>query len=179
MDCCIECSAKSRLNLRQVFYVTQRTVTFPVAPLFDRRSQSLTPRYVRILRRVFRLFDRDQDGLWSAQEMNGFQRTVYMTELTSQEIQTVQSVLLEADPASVRQDGVTEEGFVQLMRLFLQKDRPESNWVMLRQLRYDDDLLWEVQPQKLRVAQSGGHPEWSEAATSFLLRVGVLALSEK
>ena len=179
MDCCIECSAKSRLNLRQVFYITQRTVTFPVAPLFDRRSQSLTPRYVRILRRVFRLFDRDQDGLWSAQEMNGFQRTVYMTELTSQEIQTVLSVLREADPRTVRQDCVTEEGFLRLMQLFLQKDRPESNWVMLRQLHYDDDLLWEVQPQKLRVAQSGGCPEWSESVTSFLFRVGFVVVSEK
>lgn len=111
--------------------------------------------------------------------MNGFQRTVYMTELTSQEIQTVLSVLREADPRTVRQDCVTEEGFLRLMQLFLQKDRPESNWVMLRQLHYDDDLLWEVQPQKLRVAQSGGCPEWSESVTSFLFRVGFVVVSEK
>ena len=111
--------------------------------------------------------------------MNGFQRTVYMTELTSQEIQTVQAVLREADPRTVRQDAITEDGFLRLMQLFLQKDRPESNWVMLRQLHYDDDLLWEVQPQKLRVAQNGGCPEWSESVTSFLLRVEIFAGSEK
>ena len=74
---------------------------------------------------------------------------------------------------------ITEDGFLRLMQLFLQKDRPESNWVMLRQLHYDDDLLWEMQPQKLRVAQNGGCPEWSESVTSFLLRVEIFAGSEK
>ena len=34
------------------------------------------------------------------------------------------------------QEGITEEGFLELMRLFLQRDYPESNWVMLRSLGY-------------------------------------------
>ena len=36
----------------------------------------------------------------------------------------------------VHQEGITEEGFLELMRLFLQRDHPESNWVMLRSLGY-------------------------------------------
>ena len=31
-------------------------------------------------------------------------------------------------------EGFTEEGFLEMMRLFLRKDRPESNWVMLRSM---------------------------------------------
>lgn len=32
------------------------------------------------------------------------------------------------------QQAITEEGFLMLMKLFIQKDHPESNWVMLRSL---------------------------------------------
>ena len=34
-------------------------------------------------------------------------------------------------------EGFTEEGFLELMRLFLRKDRPESNWVMLRSMGFE------------------------------------------
>lgn len=59
-----------------MFYIAQRSVTFPSAPLYDKSQQKLTDRYQRILRRVFRYFDRDGDRLWSAQEMNLFEVTL-------------------------------------------------------------------------------------------------------
>lgn len=73
VDSCIECSAKTRQNIRDVFYIAQRTISFPSFPLFDKTTQMLTSDYSRILRRVFRFFDRDCDGLWSASELNVFQ----------------------------------------------------------------------------------------------------------
>ena len=69
----MECSACSRNNIRQVFYIAQRSVTFPSAPLYDKTQQKLTDRYERILRREFRFFDRDGDRLWSAHEINLFE----------------------------------------------------------------------------------------------------------
>ena len=73
IECCIECSACNRQNIRQVFYTAQRAITFPSSPLYNKSTQQLTDSYQRILRRVFRYFDRDGDRLWSAQEMNLFQ----------------------------------------------------------------------------------------------------------
>ena len=35
---------------------------------------------------------------------------------------------------STNTQAITEEGFLMLMKLFIQKDHPESNWVMLRSL---------------------------------------------
>lgn len=77
IESCIECSACSRQNVRQVFYVAQRAIAFPTAPLYDKSKQELTPQYERILRRVFRYFDRDNDRLWSAQELNQFQVVLF------------------------------------------------------------------------------------------------------
>ena len=69
----MECSAATRQNIRDVFYSTQRIIAFPVAPLFNRSTQSLTDPFYRILCRVFCFFDRDQDGVWSLTELNRFE----------------------------------------------------------------------------------------------------------
>lgn len=69
----MECSAATRQNIRDVFYNTQRVIAFPVAPLFNRSTQTLTDPFYRILCRVFCFFDRDQDGVWSLAELNRFE----------------------------------------------------------------------------------------------------------
>ena len=73
VECCMECSARTRQNIRELFYTAQRTITFPLQPLFDKATQSLRHEYSCILRRVFRFFDRNQDGYWNSTEMNVFQ----------------------------------------------------------------------------------------------------------
>ena len=157
IESCVECSACSRKNIRQVFYIAQRSVNFPSLPLYDKTQQKLTERYERILRRVFRYFDRDGDRLWNAHEMNLFevfcirslpiQKQCFSTQLSNQEIGSLLYVLRDAgeevfvrplpSTPSVQElppEGFTEEGFLEMMRLFLRKDRPESNWVMLRSM---------------------------------------------
>lgn len=69
----MECSAATRQNVRDVFYTAQRVIAFPIAPLFNRATQTFTDPFSRILCRVFRFFDRDQDGLWSVTELNRFE----------------------------------------------------------------------------------------------------------
>lgn len=67
----------------------------------------------------------------------------YATQLSSQEIDSLLFVLKQSNAESfvqplrsARDEGITEEGFLELMKLFLRRDRPESNWVMLRSLGY-------------------------------------------
>ena len=69
----MECSAKTRQNIHDVFYIAQRTISFPIQPLFDKTTQTLKESYAHILHRVFRFFDRDLNGLWSPSELNLFQ----------------------------------------------------------------------------------------------------------
>ena len=45
----------------------------PTGPLFDQESQTLRPRCVRALKRIFILCDHDTDGALNDAELNDFQ----------------------------------------------------------------------------------------------------------
>lgn len=65
----------------------------PTSPLFDQETQSLKPRCVRALKRIFILCDQDRDGALSDAELNDFQvlfcfvlsNTVLMASVSSNE----------------------------------------------------------------------------------------------
>lgn len=61
----------------EVFYYAQKAVLHPTAPLFDQETQSLKPRCVRALKRIFILCDHDRDGALSDAELNDFQVYFY------------------------------------------------------------------------------------------------------
>ena len=56
----------------EVFYYAQKVVLHPTTPLFDQETQTLKPRCVRALKRIFILCDHDRDGALSDDEMNDF-----------------------------------------------------------------------------------------------------------
>lgn len=65
----------------------------PTSPLFDQETQSLKPRCVRALKRIFILCDQDRDGALSDAELNDFQvlfcfvlsNTILMASVSSNE----------------------------------------------------------------------------------------------
>ncbi|KAI3873253.1 hypothetical protein MKX03_016961, partial [Papaver bracteatum] len=61
IETCIECSARSLIQVPEVFYYAQKAVLHPTAPLFDQETQTLKPRCVRALKRIFILCDEDRD----------------------------------------------------------------------------------------------------------------------
>ncbi|RRT45223.1 hypothetical protein B296_00053173 [Ensete ventricosum] len=88
IETCIECSALRQIQMQlrrplfsdavlpqvqEVFYYAQKAVLHPTAPLFDQETQSLKPRCVRALKRIFILCDHDRDGALSDSELNDFQ----------------------------------------------------------------------------------------------------------
>ena len=89
-------------------------------------------------------------------------------------------------------EGFTEEGILELMRLFLRKDRPESNWVMLRAMgyyfaekrimnRYDDTLQWKTTKENVNTQIAGRSLDFNEAGVYYLYQVsrlfGIFSLS--
>lgn len=53
IDSCIRASAKEMRNVNELFYLCQRAVTHPIAPLYDAKEQNLKPAAVAALTRVF------------------------------------------------------------------------------------------------------------------------------
>lgn len=56
-----------------MFYYAQKAVLHPTAPLFDQESQTLKPRCIRALKRIFILCDHDMDSALNDNELNEFQ----------------------------------------------------------------------------------------------------------
>jgi len=65
----IECSSKAYLNLIDVITAAQRTVLYPLSPLYDPIDKSLKPDYQRALLRIFRICDTDGDGIMDDQDL--------------------------------------------------------------------------------------------------------------
>ncbi|KAG1365447.1 mitochondrial Rho GTPase 1 [Cocos nucifera] len=140
IETCIECSALRQIQVPEVFYYAEKAVLHPTAPLFDQETQSLKPRCVRALKRIFILCDHDGDGALSDAELNEFQVKCFNSPLQPSEIVGVKKVVQEKMPEGVNEHGLTLTGFLFLHALFIEKGRLETTWTVLRKFGYDNDI---------------------------------------
>ncbi|KAF7805122.1 mitochondrial Rho GTPase 1-like [Senna tora] len=140
IETCIECSAFRHIQVPEVFYYAQKAVLHPTAPLFDQESQTLKPRCVRALKRIFILCDHDRDGALSDAELNDFQVKCFNAPLQPSEIVGVKKVVQEKLSEGVNERGLTLTGFLFLHALFIEKGRLETTWTVLRKFGYNDDI---------------------------------------
>ncbi|KAL5792946.1 hypothetical protein ACOSP7_001540 [Xanthoceras sorbifolium] len=140
IETCVECSASTLIQVPDVFYYAQKAVLHPTTPLFDHDEQTLKPRCVRALKRIFTLCDLDMDGALSDAELNEFQVKCFNAPLQPAEIVGVKRVVQEKQPDGVNDLGLTLNGFLFLHALFIEKGRLETTWAVLRKFGYGDDL---------------------------------------
>ncbi|KAJ3019599.1 ERMES complex Ca(2+)-binding regulatory GTPase gem1 [Thoreauomyces humboldtii] len=140
VETCVECSAKQPLNVPEVFYFAQKAVLHPTAPLYDSREHIMKATCVEALRRIFKLCDHDKDGVLNDEEINEFQSKCFGAPLQRQELESVKEVVGENELHGVRDNGLTEIGFLFLHTLFIQRGRLETTWTVLRRFGYGDDL---------------------------------------
>lgn len=136
----LECSSKAILNIQESFYFAQKAVLYPIAPLFDHSTATMRPAFVKALKRIFRIFDLDQDGLLNHQELDEFQGTCFGVRFEPDEFQKLVKVLENVKSGYVPNGGITVDGFLHLQHLFITKHRPETSWAVLRTLGYSDQL---------------------------------------
>jgi Ras family protein T1 len=140
IETCIECSAIKHIQIPEVFYYAQKAVLHPTAPLFDQESQTLKPRCVRALKRIFILCDHDRDGALSNDELNDFQVRCFNAPLQPSEIVGVKRVVQEKLEEGVNDHGLTLTGFLFLHALFIEKGRLETTWTVLRKFGYNNEI---------------------------------------
>ncbi|KAL4572057.1 hypothetical protein LXL04_018826 [Taraxacum kok-saghyz] len=163
IETCIECSAANLVQVVEVFYYAQKAVLHPTAPLFDQESQTLQPRCIRALKRIFLLCDQDMDSALNDHELNEFQVKCFNAPLQPSEIVDVKRVVREKIPDGVNRLGLTLKGFLYLHALFIEKGRLETTWTVLREFGYNDDL--ELKKDNLPFP-SGKAPDQSVELTS-------------
>jgi len=169
---CIKCSAKNLLRVDDVFLKAQQAVLYPfVPPLYDLETGQLTIECKRAFTRIFRMFDKDHDGLLSDAELERFQRDTYHVAVFDRDLAAWKKVVTRNNPSesneSVLQDGkFTIQGFLTIFDVFISQNRLDVVWQALRKFNYDDDL-------NLHVPDSVTNPEdespGSSAAVSWKL----------
>jgi Ras family protein T1 len=110
IETCVECSAKSLINVPEVFYFAQKAVLHPTAPLYDSKEHFLKPACVFALERIFHLCDTNKDGFLSDEEINRFQMKCFKIPLQKEELEGIKEVIKENDPTAVMDKGITKSG---------------------------------------------------------------------
>ncbi|KAK9377955.1 EF hand associated-domain-containing protein [Lipomyces chichibuensis] len=140
IESCIRSSAKEQYNVNQAFYLCEKAVIHPIAPLFDSKEQNLKPPAIAALQRIFFLCDKDQDGFLNDKEMNDLQLKCFNKSLNPFDHQEIKSIIYKADVGSATEEGISQEGFIALNKIFALKGRHETTWGILRTFHYTDSL---------------------------------------
>ncbi|KAF9778643.1 P-loop containing nucleoside triphosphate hydrolase protein [Thelephora terrestris] len=140
VEACVECSARMSLNVSEVFYFAQKAVLHPTAPLYDSRDHVLKPACINALKRIFKLCDKNKDGLLDSAELNEFQSKCFDAPLQTQELEGIKEMVQRHGSEMVIDDGLTEAGFLYLNTIFIQGGRLETTWTILRAFGYGEDL---------------------------------------
>ncbi|GAP91269.1 putative mitochondrial Rho GTPase 1 [Rosellinia necatrix] len=143
IDSCIRASAREHSNVNETFFLCQKAVTHPIAPLFDYKEGCLKPACVSALKRVFYLCDKDQDGYLNDREIQDFQAKCFDKPLTPEDLDNIKLSISKSVPSSDTDKGVSMRGFLQLNKMYAEKGRHETIWVILRKYHYTDSLSLE------------------------------------
>jgi Ras family protein T1 len=143
IDSCIRTSARDHRNVNEVFFLCQKAVTHPIAPLFDYKEGHLKPLCINALKRIFYLCDKDQDGYLNEQEMRDFQARCFDKPLTADDLDNIKLSISKSLPTSDLEKGIDLPGFLQLNKLYAEKGRHETIWIILRKYHYTDSLSLE------------------------------------
>lgn len=147
IEACVPCSAKTNTNVVECFYLCQRAVTHPIAPLFDSKEGLLKPAAMRALRRIFFLCDQDQDGHLDYKEYTALHQRCFGRPATpaqfAEVLRTVNAIILPERDSSgaLTEHGLLELAFIILNKLYVERGRHETVWGILRAFHYTNSLL--------------------------------------
>jgi mitochondrial Rho GTPase 1 len=140
IDSCIRCSARDHYNVNEAFFLCQKAVTHPIAPLFDAKESVLKPAAVSALQRIFYLCDKDRDGFLNDKEMDDFQLKCFDKSLNPEDLAHIKETIHRLIPDSDTTIGINSKGFLMLNKLYAEKGRHETIWIILRTFQYTDSL---------------------------------------
>lgn len=140
IDSCIRTSAREHFNVNEAFFLCQKAVTHPIAPLFDAKESVLKPATIAALQRIFYLCDKDKDGYLNDKEMEEFQSKCFDKTLHPADLLHIKDTIDQLLPDSSTERGITPEGFLLLHKLYAEKGRHETIWIVLRTFQYTDSL---------------------------------------
>nr|CAI39266.1 rab_C91 [Paramecium tetraurelia] len=170
----IECSSIKQQGIYDVINCAQRSFLYPLAPIYSIAEKSLTEGFKKALTRIFRICDRDGDGVWSDAELEKFQKKVFKRQLDYSDITGIKDMIEEELHDNSNKKVITLEGFIALQKRGIELMKIQICWTILRFFRYKDDLTLDenIFTNELIFDQDAGQTvELSEIALSKLKQI--------
>ena len=138
----IKCSARNLMGVTKIFDKARQAVIYPQSPICDLATCQLTPACRNALTRIFRMYDKDRDGKLSVEELATFQIQTFDVPIFENDLSRWKKVLTKQNPNEpVLKDGkFSLANFFAVFDLFVDKNRLDFPWVVLRKYGYDDEL---------------------------------------
>jgi len=164
---CIKCSAKNLLRVDEVFLKAQQAVLYPFTPLYDLDIGQLSDDGKRAFTRIFRMYDRDHDGLLSHAELDRFQHETFHVPVYERDLTGWKKVVSRNNPNEevVREGKFTVAGFLAIFDVFISQNRLDVPWQALRKFGYDDNLVLRV-PARIRLGEDIEESDQNQANQS-------------
>eukprot|EP00903_Cladosiphon_okamuranus_P007205 g6994.t2 len=156
----LECSSVTQMGINQALCHARSAALYPRAPLFDADAEELRPLFDRAMRRLFRIYDVDRDGVLSDDELNAFQLQSFDVNLSQEDHNSLRTILdrlasqegKDVDafvrrPSEGVPGGFTVNGFLRLIRLFIDKKQMKAPWQAMATHHYDEELVLSVPPE--------------------------------
>eukprot|EP00934_Nitzschia_sp_Nitz4_P007315 Nitzschia sp. Nitz4//scaffold60_size111251//53330//56192//NITZ4_004150-RA/size111251-augustus-gene-0.122-mRNA-1//-1//CDS//3329555573//7305//frame0 len=153
---CIKCSAKNLLRVDELFIKAQQALLYPFNPLYDLDSGRLSEECKRAFTRIFRIYDRDNDGLLSHQELDRLQYETFHVPIYERDLTGWKKVVTRNNPNEevVRDGKFTVAGFLAIFDVFISQNRLDVPWQALRKFGYDDNLVLHVPDSVIQFGSS-------------------------
>lgn len=141
---CLRCSAAKLQDVSEVFTHSELLVTFPFSPLYDLSADEFKPACRRAFLRIFRIFDMDCDNLLSDSEICDTQYKCFNSPINSEELMRMKRQISKFVTGGLYKNLVTFEGYLGIVKMFIEQHQFIIPWTILRTFGYDDNLNLEV-----------------------------------
>lgn len=136
----IQVSALTQKNVVELFSSAQKAITYPIAPLFDTQTRTLTKSCRNALTEIFKLNDLDGDGLLNDRDLILFQENHFGIPLQRDSLDDIKQVIKQSTSDGISNDAITLAGFLFLHELSIDKGRRDFTWQVLRSFNYNNQL---------------------------------------
>ncbi|KAJ5070015.1 rho gtpase 2 [Anaeramoeba ignava] len=169
---CASCSSRELDSVDQVFYMIEKSCIYPRFLLYDLSKQNLTKKAVEVFQEIFNQIDQDKDNLLSNQEISKLESFVFQSTLKDQEVQGILSVIKQNYPNGITNEKLNFQGFLFLMKIFIENDANETTWMILNKFNFRKNLTKKKHLNNLNVKEESGKIfELNSKGIQFLLNL--------
>jgi hypothetical protein len=140
----VRCSALRLQYVDDLFHIAESIVTYPVKVIFDLQAKEFTPLASRAFQRIFRIADQDGDNLISDVEMCNLQLNCFDLGIDHSDLQIMKKRIENRIVDGIYNSCFTFVGFLELLKMAIERSEFALPWIFLRYYHYDDDLNLQV-----------------------------------